>query len=81
MFAASAVRIERVEVSGRHRYAGAAVAQIVGARVGLAGRQFDGAPATPAAVVAAIGLQIAEPVTQGFEEAPHPRRVEAGRIT
>ena len=27
------------------------------------------------------GCRSAEPVTQGFEEAPQPRRVEAGRIT
>ena len=70
--------IERIEVTPGDRDGSPAGAQIVGLHVRLVGREFNGTPAAPAALVAAIRLVVGCPVADGFEEPAQPRRVDAG---
>ena len=74
-------RIERIELAPSHRVGRAAGPEIIGSHVRLNREDLDGKPATPSAVAAAIWLTIGQPVTEGFEETPQARRIEAGRIT
>ncbi len=71
--------VERIELVARDRRGLAAGAQIVRLDIRVWRVEFDAAPLSPAALVAAQGVLIGEAAAEFFQTASQPRRKHAGR--